>query len=109
MKVSKKTFHLLLKNEALVCTQCSFKKRTGLDDVNSYVDTPTPDRPLTSQPKRQSKMEKDIRANEQLLLNVWVQENFFIFGGITTFVVLLCILFAAGPPPSDPRCTLPWC
>lgn len=91
--------------------ECSFKKQTGLKDVSSFVDKDPGPVPETSRPgsPRMSNREKSIRQQEQKLLNVWVQENFFIVAGLTVVATLIVSTFLVGPPPSDSRCTLPWC
>jgi hypothetical protein len=50
----------------------------------------------------------DIRAQERGLLDLWTNENFFLFG-IVGVVLLFAAIVGVVPPPSDPRCTLPWC
>jgi hypothetical protein len=89
---------------------CRFKKRTGLKDANSFVDK-DPGVKFNEKPAspKMSNREKSIRTQEQKLLNVWVQENFFIVAGISVVVTLIAFVFLMGAPPEDSRCTLPWC
>lgn len=53
---------------------------------------------------------RDVRDNERLMLDFFVNENFSKFGALGA--VLLIVLFLSvggGAPPTDDRCTLPWC
>lgn len=43
------------------------------------------------------------------VLNAWTQERLMQLAAGGTMVLVLVLLFAAGGPPSDARCTLPWC
>lgn len=52
--------------------------------------------------------QNDITRIEQGLLNIWTQNSFFLVGAAITIFFLGLLLFA-GPPPTDSRCTLPWC
>jgi hypothetical protein len=57
-----------------------------------------------------AKMTRDaIKREEAFLLNAWSSDKFQGLGVATAVLVLLAILLAAGPPPADSRCTLPWC
>jgi hypothetical protein len=40
---------------------------------------------------------------------VLLQDTFFKGGGIAVFALFILLVLLAGPPPSDGRCTLPWC
>ena len=70
-----------------------------------------------SQQRRQSvpmdpaaKMTRDaIKREEAFLLNAWSSDKFQGAGVALALLVLLVLLLAAGPPPADSRCTLPWC
>ncbi|KAL4423471.1 hypothetical protein ABPG77_005423 [Micractinium sp. CCAP 211/92] len=50
-----------------------------------------------------------MRRQEQQVLNAWTQERLMQLAAGGTMVLVLVLLFAAGGPPSDARCTLPWC
>ncbi len=41
--------------------------------------------------------------------NIWSAESFYKLGAAGTLLLFVFIVLQAGPPPSDPRCTLPWC
>lgn len=57
-----------------------------------------------------AKMTRDaIKREESLLLNAWSSVSFQGVGAGVAVLVLLAVLLAAGPPPADSRCTLPWC
>lgn len=57
-----------------------------------------------------AKMTRDaIKREESLLLNAWTSDKFQGTGVAIAVLVLLTLLLAAGPPPADGRCTLPWC
>lgn len=43
------------------------------------------------------------------MLDAWTQALQLQLAAGGTIVVVLLLLFAAGGPPSDARCTLPWC
>lgn len=50
-----------------------------------------------------------VRRQEQQVLNVWTQERVMQLAAAGTMALVLALLFSAGGPPADPRCTLPWC
>jgi hypothetical protein len=50
----------------------------------------------------------EIRRAESGLLDVWTSGPFFAIAGAVA-VLLLVALVAGNPPPTDSRCTLPWC
>jgi hypothetical protein len=50
-----------------------------------------------------------IKREEAFLLNAWSSDKFQGLGVAVAVLVLLVTLLAAGPPPADSRCTLPWC
>ena len=50
-----------------------------------------------------------IRKQERLLLDVWSAPWFPALGAGLAVALLLVFVFGVGPPPADPRCTLPWC
>jgi len=57
-----------------------------------------------------AKMTRDaIKREESFLLNAWSSDKFQGAGVALAVLVLLVLLLAAGPPPADSRCTLPWC
>lgn len=43
------------------------------------------------------------------MLNAWTSERLMPLAAGGTMALVLVLLFAAGGPPSDARCTLPWC
>jgi len=78
-------------------------------DVNPPVGGGGPStapRPLSSRPRRLAV--DDIRRDERLLLDVWSSQWFQALMVVVTLAVLYGFL-KVGPPPSDGRCTLPWC
>jgi hypothetical protein len=44
-----------------------------------------------------------------VLLNLWSSQAFQGGMALLAVAVLVGIAVAAGPPPVDERCTLPWC
>jgi hypothetical protein len=57
-----------------------------------------------------AKMMRDaIKREESFMLNAWTSDKFQGAGVAVAVLVLLALLLAAGPPPADTRCTLPWC
>lgn len=50
-----------------------------------------------------------VRRQEQQVLSAWTSERGMQLAAGGTIVLVLLLLFAAGGPPSDARCTLPWC
>lgn len=84
---------------------------TGSRRSNVYTTTGS------SQQRRQSvpvdpaaRMTRDaIKREESFLLNAWTSDKFQGAGVALAVLVLLVLLLAAGPPPADSRCTLPWC
>lgn len=57
-----------------------------------------------------ARMTRDaIKREESILLNAWSSDKFQGAGVALAVLVLLVLLLAAGPPPTDTRCTLPWC
>ncbi|PSC73709.1 metaxin-1 isoform X2 [Micractinium conductrix] len=50
-----------------------------------------------------------LRRQERAVLDAWTQALQLQLAAGGTIVVVLLLLFAAGGPPSDARCTLPWC
>lgn len=50
-----------------------------------------------------------VRRQEQQVLNAWTSERGMQLAAGGTMALVLLLLFAAGGPPSDARCTLPWC
>ncbi|KAF8059144.1 hypothetical protein HT031_005316 [Scenedesmus sp. PABB004] len=57
-----------------------------------------------------AKLTRDaIKREESVLLNAWSSGAFQGAGAALAVLVLLGVLLAAGPPPADSRCTLPWC
>mmetsp|Transcript_39683 Transcript_39683/g.55097 ORF Transcript_39683/g.55097 Transcript_39683/m.55097 type:complete len:149 (+) Transcript_39683:132-578(+) len=50
-----------------------------------------------------------IRSDENFILNAWTGENFTRSGLISVAALLIFFIVVIGPPPSDGRCTLPWC
>jgi hypothetical protein len=71
--------------------------------VGSNVQTKTTERP-SANPRLDS-----IRKQERLALDVWSSQWFPVIGGSLTVILLIVFIFGVGPPPEDPRCTLPWC
>lgn len=50
-----------------------------------------------------------IRRSERTVLDFWSSEAFAKVGIVATVALFVTFLLVAGPPPSDGRCTLPWC
>lgn len=51
----------------------------------------------------------DIRRQESTLLDAWTTETFSQISIIGIVLLFVAVVIAAGPPPTDARCTLPWC
>jgi hypothetical protein len=74
--------------------------------MKRQVDTQGP----TSSAARPPRTASDkVKRDEQLLLNWWVKNSTFQVGGLLFTAAFMLVIFAAGPAPVDPRCTLPWC
>eukprot|EP00873_Tetraselmis_striata_P001554 jgi/Tetstr1/421818/TSEL_012719.t1 len=84
----------------------SFKEGAGLQDPSDMVGTATPPPEPTGPDKR---LQKEIRAQERVLLDVWSTETFMKAGAGTAVLLFILFVFVIGPPPSDGRCLLPWC
>lgn len=80
-------------------------------DPGSPPNRPRPSAgpPRRAQAPQVSPGSKLVRENEKFLLDFWVSENFFKLGAASAVLVLLFFLFFVGGPPTDDRCTLPWC
>lgn len=50
-----------------------------------------------------------LRRQERQVLEAWTQERLMQLAAAGTMALVLVLLFSAGGPPADPRCTLPWC
>mmetsp|Transcript_12556 Transcript_12556/g.35281 ORF Transcript_12556/g.35281 Transcript_12556/m.35281 type:complete len:97 (-) Transcript_12556:215-505(-) len=76
-------------------------------DPNSFVSG----NPGSPPPPRQQvrSVQKEIRQQERVLLDVFSTTNFMKAGAGVAVVMLFVFIFVIGPPPSDGRCALPWC
>ena len=79
----------------------------GLPPRAAATRTIAPDSAGLDPAARQVKDE--IRRQESLLLNLWTTPAFQGGMAAVALVVLIAFVAAAGPPPVDDRCTLPWC
>jgi len=52
---------------------------------------------------------EDIQADENRVADIWSSENFTKFGIASVCFLLFVFVFVIGPPPSEGRCSLPWC
>jgi hypothetical protein len=75
--------------------------------VDSNVTTQTTFRPVAL--PRNGDVQQQIRRQEAALLNVWSSQAFQSAGTVAAIVLFVSMIVVAGPPPSDGRCTLPWC
>lgn len=50
-----------------------------------------------------------LLPQERVLLDFWTSESFYKVGAVGACAFLLLFAVLMGPPPSDGRCTLPWC
>ncbi|KAI3431635.1 hypothetical protein D9Q98_004682 [Chlorella vulgaris] len=50
-----------------------------------------------------------IRKQEMQMLNAVTNANMMQIAAGGAMALVLVLLLAAGGPPADPRCTLPWC
>lgn len=97
---------------AAACSFVSDKgSTTGSRRSNVYTTTGSSQRRRQSIPvDPAAKMTRDtIKREESFLLNAWTSDKFQGAGVALAVLVLLVVLLAAGPPPTDARCTLPWC
>ncbi|MEW5310150.1 MAG: hypothetical protein WDW38_001976 [Sanguina aurantia] len=94
----------------------SFQKQVNKNvERDPQQTTNSPPRASQGPPRRASSPKlspasRDVRDNERLMLDFFVNENFSKFGALGA--VLLIVLFLSvggGAPPTDDRCTLPWC
>ena len=46
---------------------------------------------------------------ERFMLDIFTNDNFFRLSAVAAVALLLSTALLVGPPPSDSRCTLPWC
>lgn len=86
----------------------SFKKSSGLSDMNNMVDS-NPDVTVGGSSAPMTEQGREIRKQESTLLNVWTKQWFFLLCGFAVFGFMVVMVGVVGPPPSDGRCTLPWC
>lgn len=88
-----------------------FKSRMKLPEVerrNVATETPRPP-PRASGGWNAGPSADQMRRQERQLLDAWTQERLMQLAAGGTMALVLVLLFAAGGPPADPRCTLPWC
>ena len=72
-------------------------------DPEQYVDRPPPP------PGWGGQARDDIRRTERNALAVWTSPTFAKAGIVVVLLTLFVFVVVVGPPPSDGRCTLPWC
>ncbi|KAG1659814.1 hypothetical protein FOA52_002151 [Chlamydomonas sp. UWO 241] len=85
----------------------SFKKNIdNTVDVNPGMKRGAPRK---GAPRMQTKGEAQMRREESWLLDIWTNERVQQVGAVLSLVVFAIIISSVGPPPSDSRCTLPWC
>lgn len=83
---------------------------SGSRRSNVYTTTGSSQRRQSVPVDPSAKMTRDaIKREEAFLLNAWSSDKFQGAGVALAVLVLLVLLLAAGPPPADSRCTLPWC
>lgn len=51
----------------------------------------------------------DIRRQERLILDTWVNESSSQLVIVAVVIAFIAFLLVSAPPPTDARCTLPWC
>jgi hypothetical protein len=71
--------------------------------VSSRAQTQTQARP-SANPRLDS-----IRKQERFALDIWSSPWFPALGAGLALALLAVFVLGVGPPPTDPRCTLPWC
>ncbi len=72
-------------------------------DPEQYVDRP-------AAPKGWGGAARDdIRKAERSVLAAWTSPTFAKAGVLIVLLTLFVFVVVIGPPPSDGRCTLPWC
>tara|TARA_B100000768_G_scaffold95591_1_gene89265 strand:- start:157 stop:507 length:351 start_codon:yes stop_codon:yes gene_type:complete len=52
---------------------------------------------------------EDIQDDENRVADIWSSEIFTKAGIVSVLLLLFFFVFVIGPPPSDGRCSLPWC
>jgi hypothetical protein len=72
-------------------------------DPEQFVDRPQPP------PGWDGRAREDIRRTENRALAPWNSPTFAKAGLLVVLATLFVFLVIVGPPPSDGRCTLPWC
>lgn len=82
--------------------------RAKIPEVESRVYTQAP-RFAERRTWNVGQQQESIRRQERYLLNYWSQDTFFKGGGLAVLALFILLILLAGPPPSDGRCTLPWC
>ena len=89
----------------------SFKDyaRKSMDEYVDVYDEP-PAQGYNSSNNEYGKEARDqIKQDERRALDAVVNENFTKTGFGVIALTLFVYVFIIGPPPSDGRCTLPWC
>ncbi|GHP03883.1 hypothetical protein PPROV_000263700 [Pycnococcus provasolii] len=89
----------------------SFKDyaRKSMDEYVDVYDEP-PAQGYNSSNNEYGKEARDqIKRDERRALDAVVNENFTKTGFGVIALTLFVYVFIIGPPPSDGRCTLPWC
>jgi hypothetical protein len=82
---------------------CLPAQRAKLSSPSEFVDMKEPP------PGWSGRAVDDIRATENRVLAPWTSPTFAKAGIAVSVLTLLVFVFVVGPPPSDGRCSLPWC
>eukprot|EP00889_Picochlorum_renovo_P007211 jgi/Picre1/34241/NNA_001715.t1 len=81
-------------------------ERTGQEQKKKTSTAPPP---RFDRRRKTSSPLDAIRKEEDRVLGVWSSTAFSQLGIASAAFLLVVILVLAGGPPSDARCTLPWC
>ena len=93
-----------LRGSGCACASQTKRARRARGESEGSSRQPPPRTPSGSDPSYQQ-----IRDSEDFVLNAWSSEKFTKVGLLATVLLLVFFVVVIGPPPSDGRCTLPWC
>ena len=83
------------------------KESSSRSDSQTSTSSAPPPPPPPTAPSPNDPSYRSIRKVENALLDAWVGDGARVSGAVG--IVILIAIVAAGAPPHDPRCTLPFC